>query len=124
MIIGSRLRELRKKKGLSQADIEHRTGLVRCYTSRVENGHTVPAVETLEKYARALEVPIWRLFHDDEHPVRPLRLRGEPNEGRKESRKDRKMIVAMSRLLGRMKQRDRALLLRMAQKMALIRGRG
>ena len=53
MVIGERLRELRKAKNLSQGDIEKRTGMLRCYTSRVENGHTVPSVETLEKYASA-----------------------------------------------------------------------
>jgi len=56
MLIGDRLRELREEKKLSQGDIEKRTGLLRCYISRVENGHTVPAVETLEKLARALEI--------------------------------------------------------------------
>jgi len=57
MVIGSRLKELRESKNLSQGDIEKRTGLLRCYISRVENGHTVPAIETLEKMARSLEVP-------------------------------------------------------------------
>jgi len=56
MIIGDRLRDMREEKKLSQGDIEKRTGLLRCYISRVENGHTVPAIETLEKMARALEV--------------------------------------------------------------------
>jgi transcriptional regulator with XRE-family HTH domain len=55
MIIGDRLRALREEKKFSQGDIEKRTGLLRCYISRVENGHTVPAIETLEKMARALE---------------------------------------------------------------------
>jgi transcriptional regulator with XRE-family HTH domain len=58
MVIGDRLRELREAKMLSQGDIERRTGLLRCYISRVENGHIVPSVDTLEKLARALEVPI------------------------------------------------------------------
>src|ERR1700682_1865043 len=49
-------------------DIEKRTGLLRCYISRVENGHTVPAIETLEKFARALEVPIYQIFYDGEEP--------------------------------------------------------
>src|SRR5258708_38827892 len=66
MIIGDRLREMREAKTLSQGDIEKRTGLLRCYISRVENGHAVPALETLEKMARALEVPMYRLFHDGE----------------------------------------------------------
>ena len=62
MVIGDRLKQLRESKKLSQGDIEKRTGLLRCYISRVENGHTVPAVETLEKMARALEVPMYQLF--------------------------------------------------------------
>jgi transcriptional regulator with XRE-family HTH domain len=66
MVIGDRLRELRDSKQLSQGDIEKRTGLLRCYISRVENGHTVPAIETLEKMARALEVPMYKLFYDGE----------------------------------------------------------
>ena len=68
MIIGERLRALREDKKLSQGDIEKRTGLLRCYISRVENGHTVPAIETLEKMARALEVPLYQLFYDGEEP--------------------------------------------------------
>jgi transcriptional regulator with XRE-family HTH domain len=66
MVIANRLKELREAKHLSQLDIQQRTGLLRCYISRVENGHTVPAVETLEKFARALEVPMYQLFHDGE----------------------------------------------------------
>jgi len=62
MIVGDRLRELREVKNLSQGIIEQRTGLLRCYISRVENGHTVPSIETLEKLARALEVPMYQLF--------------------------------------------------------------
>jgi len=62
MVIGNRLKELRESKELSQGDIEKRTGLLRCYISRVENGHTVPAVLTLEKMARALEIPMYRLL--------------------------------------------------------------
>src|SRR5258708_5021117 len=63
MLIGNRLKELRESKELSQGDIEKRTGLLRCYLSRVENGHTVPSVETLAKMARAPEVPLYRLCH-------------------------------------------------------------
>ena len=68
MVVGDRLRALRESKRLSQGDIERRTGLLRCYISRVENGHTVPAIETLEKLARALEVPMYQLFYDSEEP--------------------------------------------------------
>jgi transcriptional regulator with XRE-family HTH domain len=68
MIIGDRLRQVREEKKLSQGDIEKRTGLLRCYVSRVENGHTVPAIETLEKLARALEIPLYQLFYEGEEP--------------------------------------------------------
>jgi transcriptional regulator with XRE-family HTH domain len=66
MQVGAKLRELRLAKNLSQGDIQKRTGLFRCYTSRVEHGHTVPSVETLEKYAHAHEVPLYRLFTDED----------------------------------------------------------
>ena len=68
MVISDRLRAIREEKDLSQGDIENRTGLKRCYVSRVENGHTVPSIETLEKMARALEVPLYQLFYDGEAP--------------------------------------------------------
>ena len=64
MYIADRLRNLREAKKLSQGDIEKRTGLLRCYVSRVENGHTVPALDTLEKLARAYEVPLYQIFYD------------------------------------------------------------
>src|ERR1700682_5120873 len=68
MDIGHRLRSLREQKELSQGDMEKRTGLLRCYLSRVENGHTVPAIETLEKLARALEMPLYQLMFDGDKP--------------------------------------------------------
>src|SRR5437660_11200966 len=68
MILGERLRTVREQKELSQGDVEKRSGLLRCYISRVENGHTVPAVETLEKLARALEVPMYELLYEGEEP--------------------------------------------------------
>ena len=57
MNIGTTIRGYRLQKGMSQGDIEKRTGLLRCYLSRVENGHTVPSLETLQKIARALDLP-------------------------------------------------------------------
>jgi transcriptional regulator with XRE-family HTH domain len=72
MVIGDRLKTLREAKDLSQGDIEQRTGLLRCYVSRVENGHTVPSLETLEKFSRALELPLYHLMFDgDKPPVMP-----------------------------------------------------
>jgi transcriptional regulator with XRE-family HTH domain len=66
VVIGDRLRELREAKHLSQLEIEERTGLLRSYVSGVENGETVPTVETLENIACALEVPLYELFYDSE----------------------------------------------------------
>jgi len=68
MVIGDRLKALREEKKFSQVNIEKKTGLLRCYISRVEHGHTVPAIETLEKFARALEVPMYQLFYEGEEP--------------------------------------------------------
>src|SRR5215813_13655334 len=68
MILSERIRELRQHKQLSQGDIEKRTGLIRSYLSRVENGHTVPSLETLEKLAAALEVPLYVLLYDGDDP--------------------------------------------------------
>src|ERR1700723_927950 len=70
MIIGDRLRELREGKKLSQGDIGKRTGLLHCYISRVENGHTVPAIETLEKLGRAPEIPLYQLFYEGDEPTK------------------------------------------------------
>ena len=121
MIIGDRLRTLREEKKLSQGDIEKRTGLLRCYISRVENGHTVPAVETLEKMARAFEVPLYQLFYDGEEPPKPPNLPKHKTAGEigwGSSGKDARTLTKLHRLLGRMDKGDRRLLLHMAQKMA------
>ena len=64
MDIGRRLRELREHRKMSQGGIEHKTGLLRCYISRVENGHTVPVIETLEKMVRALDIPLYALLYE------------------------------------------------------------
>ena len=118
MFIGERLRELREAKNLSQGDIEKRTGLLRVYTSRVENGHTVPSIETLEKYARALEVPIYGLFYEGRAEPKTRLLAVEKTERSRGSRKQGRDFQIFARLLARMKEGDRALLLTMAQRMA------
>jgi transcriptional regulator with XRE-family HTH domain len=66
MDIGKRLLELRTAKNLSQGDIEKRTGLLRCYVSRVENGHTIPSLDTLQRWATALDVEVYQLFFEGE----------------------------------------------------------
>jgi transcriptional regulator with XRE-family HTH domain len=121
MVIGDRLRELRGEKKLSQGEIEKRTSLLRAYISRVENGHTVPAVETLEKFARALEVPLYQLFYDGENPPEL------PNLPKRKSAddivwgttgKEGRWFARFRRLLGQINEVDRKLLLFMVQKMA------
>jgi transcriptional regulator with XRE-family HTH domain len=71
--IGKRLRQLREAKGLSQGHIEERTGLFRCYVSRVECGHTIPQLETLGKWAKALGIPLSELFAEGRETSKPSR---------------------------------------------------
>ena len=119
MVIGNRLKELRESKQLSQGDVEKRTGLLRCYISRVENGHTVPAVETLEKMARALEVPMYRLFHDGEVPAGLSKLK-PPKDGDEFGSRGAQAdyLSKLRRLLAKMEPGDQKLLLHMAQQVA------
>ena len=121
MLISDRLRSIHEEKNLSQGDIEKRTGLLRCYVSRVENGHTVPAVETIEKFARALEVPIYQLFYDGDKPPEL------PNLPKRKTAadiawgatgKDARFLTKLRRLLAKTAERDRKLLLSMTQKIA------
>jgi transcriptional regulator with XRE-family HTH domain len=121
MLIGDRIRAIREAKKLSQGDIEKRCGLLRAYISRVEHGHTVPSVETLEKLARALEVPLYQLFYEGEEPPKLPHL---PKRKTTEeiafgsSKKEARFLEKFRRLLGRMNESKRQLLLHMAQKMA------
>jgi len=118
MVIGDRLRQLRNSKHLSQGDIEKRTGLLRCHISRLENGHTVPSIETLEKLAAAFDVPLWEIFYEGDQPARPLLSSRDLSQSQIESVKDRKFYLKLSRLLGRMTEKDRDLLFYAVQKMA------
>lgn len=122
-MIGDRLRVMREGKNISQGEVEKRTGLLRCYISRVENGHTVPAVETLEKFARALEVPLYQLFYDGEElppPQLPIlsRRKAAADTAWGNSGKNARLLFRLRRLLSGVNQRDRKLLLSMAERMA------
>lgn len=120
MVIGNRLKELRESKELSQGDIEKRTGLLRCYISRVENGHTVPAIETLQKMARALEVPMYRLFYDGEPPASLRKLQPPKKDEWGSTGREAVYFSKLCKLLAKMEPDDQKLLLHMAQKI----GRG
>lgn len=118
MVIGERLRELRIEKKMSQGDMEKRTGLLRCYTSRVENGHTVPNLDTLQKYAHALGVPLYRLFYEANTPPKlPKLILGDRNEQGK-TKKDAAALRDLSKLLSRMTKEDQKLLFGLASRMA------
>src|SRR3979490_2977253 len=109
MIIGDRLRAMREEKKLSQADIEKRTGLLRCYISRVENGHTVPSVETLEKMARAMEMPLSQLMYDghDEPPALLSNGNGKQSDEWGSVGKDARFLKKLCRSLAQMSESDR-----------------
>ena len=121
--IGRRIRQLRVQKGLSQGDIEETTGLLRCYISRVEQGYTVPSLETLERFAAGLDLPLYRLFYtgDEEPPPAP----GAPHKSLEELAKeggaiglDARFLLELKGYVERMAQPDRALLLDVAKKLA------
>jgi len=103
---------------LSQGDIEKRTGLLRCYISRVENNHTVPSVDTLEKLARALEVPMYQLFHAGtaSPDVRKLKLEDDDDWG--VTGKDGAYISQLAKALSQMTPEDRNLLFAVARKVS------
>ena len=117
MVIGQRIRFLRTQKKLSLGDVERKVGLLRTYVSRVERGMTVPTIETLEKLAGALDVPLYQIFVNGSRPngntprFRRERLWGiTPQEAREFDR--------FRRILGRVSKFDRELLLSTAEQLA------
>src|SRR5215470_17626980 len=88
---------------------------------RVENGHTVPAIETLEKLARALECPLYQLFYDGEEPPQLPNLpkrKSSDDIAWGSSGKEARFLNKLRRLLSKADEEDRKLILYMAQKMA------
>ncbi|HKS97653.1 MAG TPA: helix-turn-helix domain-containing protein [Terriglobia bacterium] len=121
-MIGVRIRQLREQKGLSQGDIEEKTGLLRTYISRVENGHTVPSLETLERFAGALDVPLYQFFYLGDGPPPPtqhltprrsLEELAEENGGT-----DAKFLVKLNTFLAQLAESDREVVLALAKRMA------
>jgi transcriptional regulator with XRE-family HTH domain len=117
MVIGERLKALREQKKMSQADIEKRTGLLRVYISRIENGHTTPAIETLGKLARALEIPMYQLFYDGEKPPAP-EIPKKDDDDWGSSGRDARTLGKFRRLLRRTNNADQKLLFFVALKMS------
>ena len=123
MLIGQRLRLLREEKALSQGDIEKASGLLRCYISRVEHGHTVPSLETLERFAYALEVPLYRLFYEGQDApgtphLTPRRSLEELADEAGPSGTEARLLLKLKGLAGKMADADRAFLFDFARKLA------
>jgi transcriptional regulator with XRE-family HTH domain len=121
--IGERLRALRLEKKFSQGEIQKRTGLFVGHISRVENGDIVPTVETLEKFACALEIPMYQLLYDGEEPpslrnshLTKRKSAGEGTWG--DSGKGARTFAKFRRVFHRIEEPDRRLLLSVVRKMA------
>jgi transcriptional regulator with XRE-family HTH domain len=107
--IGATIRDLRLQRGMSQGDIEKRTGLLRCYLSRVENGHTVPSLDTLQKIAASLEMHLSQFFSDE--PVKET-------YGVSLGEDDIRFLTQIQRYSANLNESDRKLLLAMVRKFA------
>ena len=110
MKIGTTIRTYRLQKGLSQGDIEKKTGLLRCYISRVENGHTVPSLDTLSKIASALDLPITQFFAEEST--------GRQSNLQKLSDEELRFLSQIRRYSSNLNESDRKLLLAMVKKFA------
>jgi transcriptional regulator with XRE-family HTH domain len=116
MNIGETIRNFRLQKGMSQGDIEKRTGLLRCYLSRVENGHTIPSLDTLAKIASAMDLPLARFFSD-----------GTGENGSKAvpqlAEDEVRFLTQLRRYSPNLNDSDRKLVIAMVKKMAANAGR-
>lgn len=122
--IGKRLRQLREERNLSQGDIERQTGLYRSYISRVEAGHMRPALATLERFAGALDVPLYWLFCDGTGRVPATRTDHrsmvDPADGTP-SGPHARFLAQIQQIWKRMNEQDRRLLLGVADRLAACR---
>ena len=125
MIVGERIRQLRESKKMSQGDIEKRTGLLRCYISRVENGHTVPSLETIEKVAAALEIPLYRFFYEGTkaaHVPEVLARAGSNSAAHRGNNGDAKFLRQLGKCLSKLEPRRIQMLIVIANRMASREG--
>ena len=110
MNIGTTIRGYRLQKGMSQGDIEKKTGLLRCYLSRVENGHTVPSLETLQKIAKALDLQLSEFFAEE--------TVGREMSGLNLGEEEIRFLTQVQRYSANLGDSDRRLLLAMVRKFA------
>lgn len=121
MLIGERIRQLREERGLSRADIEQASGLVRSYICRVELGQVIPSLEALERFAAALEVPLYWLFYVGDadsgsaypRPTAKKPLEAEPSDG------EARLLMKLAQLTGTRVKAGPAFLLDLARQLAL-----
>ena len=120
MIVGERLRTIRESKQMTQRDIEQKTGLKRSYLSRCEGGHTVPSVETLEKWTRAMGISMNQLFVEDGEAARlsPALKDNQRDGAPKLSRRAAAHLRRIERAFARMELRDIAVVSALATKLA------
>jgi transcriptional regulator with XRE-family HTH domain len=119
MAIGDRIRALREYKKLSQPDLERRSGCARHFISRLENGHSVPTIETIQKIADGLKVPMYQMFYEEQAAAGNVSapaqdgadMWGTGRRGGLELRRFR-------RCLARLSERDIEILLVVAEKIA------
>src|SRR3972149_3443528 len=69
MNLGESIRKIRQAQGISQGEMQKRTGILRSYLSRVENGHTVPSFATLQRLSGALGVTLADFFTPESGPL-------------------------------------------------------
>jgi transcriptional regulator with XRE-family HTH domain len=115
MNIGETIRNFRLQKGMSQGDIEKRTGLLRCYLSRVENGHTGPSLDTLAKIANSLDVPLSHFFAES-----PSENGGNGKNLPQLSEDEVRFLSQIRRYASNLNDSDRKLVLAMVKKMAVV----
>ena len=111
MQIGSRIRELRERRGLTQGDVERGTGMLRAYISRVEHGHTIPSVENIERFALVLGVPLHEMLKEEGGDVLADRF-------------DEPFLRLLAGYVHKMAAADRESLLSLAQRLARDSGGG
>jgi transcriptional regulator with XRE-family HTH domain len=112
MNIGETIRNFRLQKSMSQGDIEKRTGLLRCYLSRVENGHTIPSLDTLAKIAQAMEVPLATFFSDGSADA------ANGKSGPQLTEDEVRFLTQIRRYSPNLNDSDRKLVIAMVKKMA------
>ena len=114
--IGEVIKSYRSQRGLSQGDIERRTGLLRCYLSRVENGHTVPSPETLAKIAEAMDISLADFFPGTETP----RDRETQKALGELSQDEIRFLAEIKKYSNTLSEGDKRLVLAMIRKMATL----